>query len=35
MLEKINDFEEIKEAHRITGNQNIHLKVVVKNQICL
>ena len=35
VLEKINDFKEIKEAHRITGNQNIHLKVVVKNQICL
>jgi len=35
VLEKINDFKEIKEAHRITGNQNIHLKVVVKNQLCL
>ena len=32
VLEKINDFEEIKEANRITGNQNIHLKVVAKNQ---
>lgn len=35
VLEKINKFEEIKEAHRITGSQNIHLKVVVKNQISL
>ena len=35
VLEKINDFEEIKEAHRITGNQNIHLRVVVKNQLRL
>ncbi|MDF4222760.1 Lrp/AsnC family transcriptional regulator [Maribacter sp. M208] len=35
VLDKINDFKEIKEAHRITGSQNIHLKVVVKNQICL
>lgn len=35
VLEKIKDFKEIKEAHRITGSQNIHLKVVVKNQICL
>lgn len=34
-LKKIKDFEEIKEAHRITGNQNIHLKVVVKNQLSL
>ena len=35
VLEKITDFQEIKEAHRITGNQNLHLKVVVKNQLCL
>lgn len=35
VLEKISDFQEIKEAHRITGNQNLHLKVVVKNQLCL
>jgi len=35
VIEKITDFEEIKEAHRITGNQNLHLKVVVKNQLCL
>jgi Lrp/AsnC family leucine-responsive transcriptional regulator len=35
ILERINTFEEIKEAHRITGSQNIHLKVVVKNQLSL
>ena len=35
VLKKINNFEEIKEAHRITGSQNIHLKVVVKNQLSL
>ncbi|CAL2108252.1 Transcriptional regulator, AsnC family [Tenacibaculum sp. 190524A02b] len=26
---------EITEAHRITGNQNVHLKVLLKNQIHL
>ncbi|MBI9039534.1 MAG: Lrp/AsnC ligand binding domain-containing protein [Bacteroidales bacterium] len=35
VIEKITDFPEIQEAHRITGNQNLHLKVVVKNQLCL
>ncbi len=35
ILKKINNFEEIKEAHRITGSQNIHVKVVVKNQLGL
>ncbi|SEL49692.1 transcriptional regulator, AsnC family [Aquimarina amphilecti] len=35
ILKIIKDFPEIKEAHRITGNQNIHLKVVVKNQTAL
>lgn len=35
VLEKVKEFPEIVEAHRITGNQNIHLKVVVKNQIGL
>jgi Lrp/AsnC family leucine-responsive transcriptional regulator len=35
VLKKITDFPEIKEAHRITGNQNLHLKVVIKNQLCL
>ncbi len=34
-LEKISEFPEITEAHRITGNQNLHLRVVVKNQVCL
>lgn len=32
IIEKISNFPEIQEAHRITGNQNLHLKVVVKNQ---
>jgi Lrp/AsnC family leucine-responsive transcriptional regulator len=27
--------QEIKEAFRITGNQNVHLKVVLKNQLHL
>ncbi len=35
LLTVINDFPEIKEAHRITGNQNVHLKVIVKNQLYL
>ncbi len=35
ILKIINSFQEIKEAHRITGSQNIHLKVVVKNQLNL
>lgn len=35
VIKKITDFPEIQEAHRITGNQNLHLKVVVKNQLCL
>jgi Lrp/AsnC family leucine-responsive transcriptional regulator len=35
VLEKITSFPEIKEAHRITGNQNLHLKVVIKNQLFL
>lgn len=35
VIEKITDFPEIKEAHRITGNQNLHLKVVIKDQISL
>ncbi len=29
----ITNYKEIKEVHRITGNQNLHLKIVVKNQI--
>ena len=32
VLTKIKDFPEIKQAHRITGNQNLHLKVILKNQ---
>ena len=35
ILEIIKDFPSVKEAHRITGSQNIHLKVVLKNQIAL
>jgi Lrp/AsnC family transcriptional regulator, leucine-responsive regulatory protein len=35
VINKITDFPEIKEAHRVTGNQNLHLKVVVKNQLSL
>lgn len=32
VLSELSKFPEITEAHRITGNQNIHLKVVLKNQ---
>lgn len=35
VIEKVKEFPEVIAAHRITGNQNIHLKVVVKNQVCL
>jgi Lrp/AsnC family leucine-responsive transcriptional regulator len=35
VIEKITDFPEIKEAHRITGNQNLHLRVLIKNQLSL
>ena len=35
ILTIITDFPEVKEAYRITGNQNVHLKVVVKNQLSL
>ena len=35
VIENIKKFPEIKEAHRITGNQNLHLKAVIKNQLCL
>lgn len=35
VIERITHFPEITEAHRITGNQNIHLKVIVENQIKL
>lgn len=35
VIEKIKEFPEIKEAHRITGSQNIHIKVVIKDQLGL
>ncbi len=35
VLRKIKDFPEIKETHRITGAQNLHLKVVIKDQLSL
>lgn len=35
VLRKIKDFSEIQEVYRITGNQNLHLKVILKNQIDL
>jgi len=35
VIDKIPVFPEIIEAHRITGSQNLHLKVVVKNQLQL
>jgi Lrp/AsnC family leucine-responsive transcriptional regulator len=35
VIERVSEFPEVAEAHRITGNQNIHLKVVVSNQIAL
>lgn len=31
----VNSKPEIKEAYRITGNQNVHLKVFLKNQLHL
>lgn len=34
-LNVVKDFPEVKEAHRITGNMNVHLKVIVKNQLHL
>lgn len=33
VLIRIKDFSEIKEVYRITGNQNLHLKVILKNQM--
>ena len=35
ILSVITNYKGIKEVHRITGNQNLHLKIVVKNQITL
>ena len=34
-LKTIPTIPEVKKAYRITGNQNIHLKVVLKNQLHL
>ena len=34
-LSIVNDMVEIKECHRITGNQNVQLKVLLKDQIHL
>jgi len=34
-LNVIKDFPEVIEAHRITGNLNVHLKIIVKNQLHL
>jgi len=34
-LNIIKDFPEVIEAYRITGNLNVHLKIVVKNQLHL
>jgi Lrp/AsnC family transcriptional regulator, leucine-responsive regulatory protein len=35
VIEKITDFPEVTEAHRITGEHNLHLKVLLKDQLCL
>lgn len=35
VIDRVKEYPEIVKAHRITGSQNIHLKVVVQNQICL
>jgi len=34
-LKVINNFPEVLEAHRITGNLNVHLKILVKDQLHL
>jgi Lrp/AsnC family leucine-responsive transcriptional regulator len=34
-IKTVSKFPEVVQAHRITGNQNIHLKVVVANQVGL
>lgn len=34
-LAKIDSFPEIQEAHRITGQQNIHMRVALKDQLHL
>ena len=33
VIDKIPEFPEITEAHRITGSQNLHLRVVLRNQL--
>lgn len=35
VLREIPKISEIKEAHRITGSQNIHIRVSLKNQLLL
>lgn len=35
VIAKLGDFPEIKEAHRITGEHNLHLKVLLKDQLDL
>lgn len=35
VIENITDFPEVKEAHRITGEHNLHLKVLLKDQFSL
>jgi len=35
VIEKVKEFPEIKESYRITGSQNLHLKIVVKDQLAL
>ena len=34
-MKKIESFDEVKEAYRITGPQNIHMRVVLKDQLHL
>lgn len=35
VISKINSFPEIQEAYRITGQQNIHMRVALKDQLHL
>ena len=35
VLVRIKEFPEIREVHRITGNQNLHLKIVIEDQKAL
>ncbi len=34
-ISKVSEFKEVKEAYRITGSQNIHMKVILKDQLHL